>query len=172
MIDQNLASALYAIILPTLLPYVLTLETRAEIWQTNGKQLQSTNCARLLQIKNELHSLLMGNRTMMQYLSDIKSKVDLIATSSSPLNNEDIIYCTLNGLPSSYKAFKTSIRTNLQPLHLEDFYSLLCTGESIQNSKANQTDSAMQTTLVAHPGGYRGRTSNNNHPYHGCSNSN
>lgn len=71
---------------------------------------------------------------MTQYLVDSKAKVDLMATSGSSLSNEDVIYYTLNGLPSSYQDFKTSIRTNLQLLHLDDFYSLLCTEESIESS--------------------------------------
>lgn len=52
---------------------------------------------------------------MAQYLSDIKSKVDLIARAGSPIDIEDIIYYTLNGLSSSYQGFKVAIRMNLQP---------------------------------------------------------
>ncbi|KAL0917938.1 hypothetical protein M5K25_013047 [Dendrobium thyrsiflorum] len=39
----------------------------------------------------------------------------------------DIILYTL--IPSSYQAFKIAIRTKLQPLHLDDFYSLLSSEE-------------------------------------------
>lgn len=45
------------------------------------------------------------------------------------MSSEDIILYTLNGLPPIYQAFKTAIRTNLQPLSLDDFYALLCSEE-------------------------------------------
>lgn len=77
----------------------------------------------------ELQHISMENKSMMQYLSDIKSKCDAIITSGEIVNVEDIILYTLNGLPSSYHAFKIVIRTNLQPISLDDFYSLICSEE-------------------------------------------
>lgn len=71
----------------------------------------------------------MKEKSMMQYLFEIKSKCDAIAISGSPLSAEDIILYTLNGLSSTYQAFKTTIRTNLQPIDLDDFYALLCSEE-------------------------------------------
>lgn len=71
----------------------------------------------------------MKDKSMMQYLSDIKAKWDTMAISGSPLSLEDIILYTLNGLPTTYQAFKTAIHTNLQPINLDDFYALLCREE-------------------------------------------
>lgn len=121
MIDQNLASTLYSTISTSILLYVLNLHTCAEIWSTIEKRLLSTNRARLQHIKNELHNLTMGNKSMTQYLSEIKSRVDLLAAAGCPTESKDIIYYTLNGLPPSYQAFKVVILTNLQPVSLDDF---------------------------------------------------
>lgn len=103
MINQNLASALYVIISLAILPYILSLDNYAEIWLTIEKRLQSMNPAWIIQIKNELHTLSMGNKSMTQYLSDVKAKVDLVATSGSVISNEHVIYYTLNGLPHRIK---------------------------------------------------------------------
>lgn len=73
----------------------------------------------------------MDSWTMAQYLSDIKSKVDLIAAAGSSIDIEDIIYYTLNDLSSLYKNFKVAMRTNLQPISLDDLYSLLCNEETL-----------------------------------------
>ncbi|PKU76632.1 Retrovirus-related Pol polyprotein from transposon TNT 1-94 [Dendrobium catenatum] len=72
----------------------------------------------------------MKDRTMVQYLSEIKQRVDAITAAGSHIEPEDIILYTLNGLPPSYKAFKTSIRTKLHPIHLDDLYALLCSEET------------------------------------------
>lgn len=66
---------------------------------------------------------------MTQYLSKIKSKCDVIAVFRSTLSLEDIVFYTLNGLPSSYQNFKTSIQTNLNLISLDDFFALLCSEE-------------------------------------------
>lgn len=59
----------------------------------------------------------MDNKTMNRYLSDIKTKVDLIAAAGSLISTEDIIFYILNGLPSSYQSFKiVAIHINLKPL--------------------------------------------------------
>ncbi|PKU60881.1 Retrovirus-related Pol polyprotein from transposon TNT 1-94 [Dendrobium catenatum] len=119
LIDQNLKAALYSVISPPLLPYVLNLDHTHSVWVTIDKRLQSTNRSRILQLKNELHHLTMKDMTMTQYLSLVKSKVDAINAAGSSIDTEDIILYTLNGLPGNYNAFKTSIRINLQPLSLE-----------------------------------------------------
>lgn len=107
---------------------------------------------------------------MTQFLSKVKAKVNLITTSISLICNEDIIYYILNRLSSSYQEFKTTIHTNLQPLNLDDFYSLLYMEESIQASEAAQNDAETQMALVANHGGYIGRSTFGNHPYHGRAN--
>ncbi|KAL0918148.1 hypothetical protein M5K25_010140 [Dendrobium thyrsiflorum] len=47
----------------------------------------------------------------------------------SPLHPKDVILYTLNSLPPQYQAFKTAIRTNFQPMSLDDLYTLLCNEE-------------------------------------------
>lgn len=110
---QNLASALYAIMSPSILPYILTLDTCVEILSTIERWLQSTNMVGIIQLKYELHNLTMVNKSMQQYLSKIKAKVDSIAASGSPINSEAMIIYILNGLPPSYQAFKVAIIPNL-----------------------------------------------------------
>lgn len=123
--------------------------------------LQSTKKARIIQFKNKLHNISMGNKIMTQYLSDIKVKVDLIAASRSPISIEDIIFYALNGLPLSYQSFKIATHTNLQPLNLKDFYSLLCSEEMIQTNETTCQGSGIQTTLITHHNSGRGQSSSN-----------
>ncbi|PKU84201.1 Retrovirus-related Pol polyprotein from transposon TNT 1-94 [Dendrobium catenatum] len=72
----------------------------------------------------------MKDCSMVQYLSEIKQRVDAISAAGSTIEPEDIILYTLNGLPYSYNAFKTSIRTKLHPISLDDLYALLCSEET------------------------------------------
>lgn len=81
----------------------------------------------------------MKDKNMSQYLSEIKAICNAITTIGFALGSKDIILYTLNGLSSSYQAFKTSIKTNLQPMSLDDFYVLLCNKEiNISNDAAEE----------------------------------
>ncbi|PKU61173.1 Retrovirus-related Pol polyprotein from transposon TNT 1-94 [Dendrobium catenatum] len=173
LVDQNLASALYSTISASLLPYVLNLNTTHDIWITVDKCLQSINRSRQLQLKSELHHLQKGVKSMVQYLSEIKQKVDAITASGSTIDSGDILMYTLNGLPPAYNAFKTAIRTQLAPISLDDFYSLLCSEELslhvdqlIHTSSTTSDDTSF--ALQAFCGRPRGRASNTSSS-RGCS---
>lgn len=102
---------------------------------------------------------------MNQYLSEIKTKVDLIVVVGTQISVEDIIFYMLNGLPPFYQSFKTSIRTKLQPLSLDDFFSLLCSEETIQIVKAAKIHHQTPISLTSYLTTSHGRNSN-----HGRSN--
>ncbi|KAI0524985.1 hypothetical protein KFK09_004375 [Dendrobium nobile] len=170
LLNQNLAAALYSVISPSILPYVLSLEHCTEIWETIAKRLQSNTRSRTIQLRNELHHLTMKNQSMSQYLLAIKAIVDSIAATGSPLDPEEVIFYTLNGLPPQYQAFKTSIRTNLQPLSLDDLYTLLCSEEL---NIAQEATTELQNLHLHDPAtalaAYRGRGRGRNNPGHGRS---
>ncbi|KAL0908405.1 hypothetical protein M5K25_022899 [Dendrobium thyrsiflorum] len=129
LIDQNLSIALLSTISASLLPYIVYLDTCHQIWSTLECRLFSTNRSRVIQLKNELHSLTMCNQSMTDYLSTVKRLMDNIGAAGGTVDPGEIILYILNGLPTNYKAFKTSIRTKLTPISLDDLYSLLCSEE-------------------------------------------
>ncbi|KAI0528949.1 hypothetical protein KFK09_001493 [Dendrobium nobile] len=122
LVDQNLVSALYSTISPAILPYILNLATTNKIWKTIEGRLQPTNRSRVIQLKNELHNITMGDSSMQQYLAQVKGIVDNIAAAGSKVEIEDILHYILNGLPTVYNSFKTSIRTCQNPISLEVLY--------------------------------------------------
>ncbi|PKU82139.1 Retrovirus-related Pol polyprotein from transposon TNT 1-94 [Dendrobium catenatum] len=140
LVDQNLVSALLSTISPSILPYVISLGTAHDVWLTLERRLQPTNRSRVIQLKNELHQIQMCDHTMRQYLDQIKILVDNITAAGSTIDTEDIILYILNGLPAAYNAFTTAIRASLQPISLDDLYSLLCSEEiNLQHRQLKET---------------------------------
>ncbi|PKU87463.1 Retrovirus-related Pol polyprotein from transposon TNT 1-94 [Dendrobium catenatum] len=167
LIDQNLSVALFSTISPPILPYILTLETSASIWKTLEQRFFSTNRSRVIQLKNELQSLSMLNKTMTEYLAAIKTTVDNIRSAGGTVDNEDVLHYILNGLPPSYQSFKTTIRSSLHPISLDDLYSLLRSEEVHQTTDAlrelsfsNPPNTDGQLALFSNRGRSRGRSSN------------
>ncbi|PKU87110.1 Retrovirus-related Pol polyprotein from transposon TNT 1-94 [Dendrobium catenatum] len=164
LLDQNLAAALYSVISATILPYVLSVDHCTDIWQTIERRLQSSTRSRISQLKNELHYLSMKDKPMTQYLLEIKTKIDSLAAAGSPINDEEVIHYTLNGLPQNYQAFKTAIRTNLRPVTLDELYTLLCSEELNLAHEATKEIQSLQisgnnTAFTATRGRGRGRNS-------------
>ncbi|XP_020572372.1 S-formylglutathione hydrolase [Phalaenopsis equestris] len=109
LIDQNLSVTLYSIIsTPRLMCYTFLLTRRSGIL--------------LLKYCNQ---------------PTAKTFVDNIVVAWGKLDTEDIILYTLNGLPATYKASRRQFRSQLHPIDLDDFYSLLCS-EEINSASDNQ----------------------------------
>lgn len=118
------------------------------------EKITAHNRSRVIQLENELHNISMKNQIMSQYLTSIKSHVDNISVAGSQIDHEDIILYILNGLPSSYQAFKTSIRTKLTPIGLDDLYPLLCSEKiNINNEHSKELKPAdLSHTLFSNEG--------------------
>ncbi|KAI0523113.1 hypothetical protein KFK09_005503 [Dendrobium nobile] len=145
---------------------------RHEVWITLEQRLQPTNCSQVIQLKNELHSIQKKDRTIHQYLDQIKILVDDIAAAGSKLDTEDVIPYILNGLPTEYNPFKTAIRTSLSPISLDTLYSLMCSEEiNLQHERLQegktQSDAAAFLSTRNNRGRstrYRGRNFNSRNP--------
>ncbi|PKU59756.1 Retrovirus-related Pol polyprotein from transposon TNT 1-94 [Dendrobium catenatum] len=91
----------------------------------------------------------MKDLSVQQYLTRIKTIVDNISASGSKIESEDIMLHILNGLPSSYNSFKSTIRNSLLPVDLDTFYALLCNEEihlhqeTLQDQPGNVTPAAL-----------------------------
>ncbi|PKU75332.1 Retrovirus-related Pol polyprotein from transposon TNT 1-94 [Dendrobium catenatum] len=97
----------------------------------------------------------MNTQTMTQYLTEIKTIVDQITAAGSTIVDEDILMYTINGLPPTYQAFKTSIRTMLHPISLDDLYSLLLSEEIHTQKEALSNLSLTETATALYS--YRGK---------------
>ncbi|XP_028548626.1 uncharacterized protein LOC110093684 [Dendrobium catenatum] len=167
LVDQNLAAALCSTVSPAILSYVIHLNSTSTIWQTLEKRLQSSNRSRVIQLKNELHNIQMKSQSMTQYMQQIKNIVDNISSAGSEIDQEDVLLYTMNGLPPSYNALKTTIRAMQSPMDLDTLYSLLITEEiNLQSESARHNllgDSS--TALYSNRGrGRRGRARSSTQP--------
>ncbi|PKU64785.1 Retrovirus-related Pol polyprotein from transposon TNT 1-94 [Dendrobium catenatum] len=127
--DQNLSASICSTIFDSILPYVIYLESTAEVWSALETRFQATNRSKVIQLRNSLHNVSLKNNSMTVYLSEIKAIVDQIAAAGSSVDPEDIIHHILNGLPPMYQSFKSSIRTSALPLTLDQIYPLLLSEE-------------------------------------------
>lgn len=76
-------------------------------------------------MKSQLQSIKKGSLSIDDYVKKIKHIADSLAAICNPVDDEDIIIYTLNGLPLNYGPFETSIRTRPAPILLKELHVLL-----------------------------------------------
>lgn len=62
---------------------------------------------------------------MHHYLKQIKQNSNTLATISTPVEDEDMIFFTLNGLPADYNIFKKAVRNHSQAITMSELQELL-----------------------------------------------
>lgn len=78
----------------------------------------------LFKLKTKLQSIKTGFQTISKYIQKIKHVANSLARVSYPVDNEDLIWHTLNGLPD-YAPFKTAIRTQSSSISIEELHMLI-----------------------------------------------
>lgn len=114
ILDCLLIKIWLLLLIPRLLIFFSMFSCR-DIWLTIECHLQSMNYFRILQLKNELYQLQMNDKSMVQYLLEIKQKVDVIVVAGY----HHAYSKWVTGLSSSYQAFKIVIQTKLTPISLD-----------------------------------------------------
>lgn len=101
-----------------------------EVWLALERRFASFSRSHVLQLKSQLQNFKKGGQPIIEYFKKLNHLSDSLAAVSSPVDDEDMILHTLNGLLQDYAAFKTSIRTRSAPITIEELHALLLCEEN------------------------------------------
>lgn len=68
---------------------------------------------------------------MKKYIDNIKEYAQKLAAAGSPMDDDDLIFHTLRGLPKVFNGFKTAVRTRGNTITIDEVIAML-NGEEIQ----------------------------------------
>jgi hypothetical protein len=77
-------------------------DTLVKIYNTNTQP-------RKMQFNQELHNLQKNKMNINDYSTKVKNLVDALASIGAPVDDEDLVAVTLNGLGKNYSQFRTLI---------------------------------------------------------------
>ena len=80
-----------------------------DAWDTLVKLYSTNTKARKMQLKQELHNVKKMQLSINDYSLKVKGLVDALASIGSPVEDDDLVSVTLNGLSKEYDQFQTSI---------------------------------------------------------------
>lgn len=155
--DQNVLCWINATLSENVLAHVVGLGSARAVWTALERRFASLSRSHIIQLKTQLQSIKKGSQTVSEYIQRIKHISDSLAAVSNPIDDDDLILYTLNGLPSEFGPFKTSIRTRSSPISIEELHVLLlCEELSIESTQSASTDYAA-TAFVSSKSGDTGR---------------
>jgi hypothetical protein len=73
-----------------------------QVWDTLVKMSSTNTQARKMQLKQELHNLQKNKMNISDYSIKVKNLADVLACIGAPVDDEDLMAVTLNGLGKYY----------------------------------------------------------------------
>jgi predicted transposase YbfD/YdcC len=80
-----------------------------QAWDTLVKMYNINTQARKMQLKQELHNLQKNKMNISDYSTMVKNLANALASIGTPVDDEDLVAVTLNGLGKDYNQFCISI---------------------------------------------------------------
>jgi hypothetical protein len=100
-----------------------------QAWDTLVKMYSTNTQARKMQLKQELHNLQKNKMNINDYSTKVKNLADALASIGAPVDDEDLVTVTLNGLGKDYSQFRTSIVVRETFPNFQDLITLLISEE-------------------------------------------
>jgi hypothetical protein len=73
-----------------------------QVWDTLVKMYNTNTQACKMQLKQKLHNLLKNKMNISDYSTKVKNITDALASIRAPVDDEDLVAVTLNGLGKDY----------------------------------------------------------------------
>ncbi|KAA8542770.1 hypothetical protein F0562_023922 [Nyssa sinensis] len=100
--DQLILNAILGSLSPPLIPFIATARTSRDAWSTLALTYGQPTRGLITHLKTQLNNPLKGSQTIIEFMHNIKTKVDALAMLNSPVDIEDLFIKILNGLDADY----------------------------------------------------------------------
>ncbi len=113
----------------SMIVHIQDIKSPKQAWDTLVKMYNTNTQARKMQLKQELHNLQKNKMNMSDYSTKVKNLVDAPTSIGAPIDDEDLMVVTLNGLRKDYNQFCTSIVVRKTFPDFQDLITLLISEE-------------------------------------------
>ncbi|XP_019095576.1 PREDICTED: uncharacterized protein LOC109130462 [Camelina sativa] len=107
--DQVVKAWLLGSLSEDILSEVISTSTSQEVWNYLAAHFNKVSSARLFGLQRKLQNTEKKDMPMVDYLKELKSVCDQLASVGSPVSERMKIFAALNGLSREYEPIKTSI---------------------------------------------------------------
>ncbi|VFQ96647.1 unnamed protein product, partial [Cuscuta campestris] len=112
IVDTQIRACLLAVISPSVHKHARGFTTFAALWDALATRYNSVSTAHVYQLRDKLHTLRKGTKTMTQYLDDVATILSDLDALKEEIPKRDVVNAVIRGLPTEYSSFKQNIRMN------------------------------------------------------------
>jgi hypothetical protein len=123
--DQMIISALLGSCSDQIQPIVSSAKTARKAWELLNSSYASHSRSRIISLKSRLAKNPRGNRSISDYLHEMKSLFDELAIAQSPMSEEDLVVHIMNQLGDNYSNLVASFRTCDTTISFSDLFEKL-----------------------------------------------
>ncbi|KAF3785672.1 hypothetical protein EJ110_NYTH26359 [Nymphaea thermarum] len=139
--DQLLLSWIISSLSEVVHNQVVGLDSSYKAWTTIKRIFTAQSRAKVQQLKSALQNLKKGTESITAYFHKAKGIAHQLAMASKPVDEDDLVMNILFGLPTKdYGTLKVSLSTRIDPINMEELYSLLLIQESEISKPASLED--------------------------------
>ena len=110
-----------------------------------------------MQLKQELHNVQREIMSINDYHMKVKKIADALASIGSPVEDDDLVSVTLNGLGKDYAQFRTSISVREKFPDFEELIALLISEEQRNGGASSSGGTSKETVFYSNARRGRGR---------------
>ncbi|KAK3020284.1 hypothetical protein RJ639_045833 [Escallonia herrerae] len=123
--DQLVQNAILASVEPTLASTVAIAPSAHKAWTSLHTAFTNKSQTRIISLQDQLARITKDSRPVTDYLRDIRSIADELATAGAAITNVQLIVRILQGLGPEYKAISVAIRSRETTISYEELYEKL-----------------------------------------------
>lgn len=123
--DQILISAILGSCSETIQPTISSAETTLQAWERLNASYTSASRSQIISLKSRLAKNPKGNRTVTEFLQDMKSIADDPALAQSDTTDEDLTMKILSNLGDDYKSIIAVIKIRETPMSYPELFDKL-----------------------------------------------
>ncbi|XP_019150962.1 PREDICTED: uncharacterized protein LOC109147760 [Ipomoea nil] len=146
--DQIIIGALLGSYSESLQSLTSSTTTVTEAWTRLTSTYANDSMGRVIYLKTRLLSNPRGSRSITEYLQDMRSIADSLATAHNPVSDSDLISYVLNRLGNEYATLIPAIRVQGGCINFGDLYSILTDHERMIKSIEEARQSHLVTANV------------------------
>ncbi|VFQ97890.1 unnamed protein product [Cuscuta campestris] len=142
--DQSIIGALLGSCSDTIQPLISNTGTAREAWLNLHSSFASASRGRVLSLKSKLGKNPRGNRSITEYLYEMRSLANELALVQNPISEEDLVVHVLNQVGKAYDPHTSGARFREQTISFTELGDVLRDIEE----KLQASDAATQTIVA------------------------
>jgi hypothetical protein len=150
--DKALFSLISSTLSPSAISLVMGQTSASGIWRVIKNRYTSISRSSVVNLKRELNNIKKGNDSVTTFLQKIKEARDKLTSVGIHIDDEEILHIVLQGLPSDFHSFTSTMLTKNEPVLFEELHILMKIEEDLLKSSMDNTKEIPHMAMAATAG--------------------